>query len=239
VLTTHRGFECTLEEGCWIVRLCRPERRNALDEQLATDLAGCLRDLSSRAPGTPLVLCSDGPAFSAGADVTHLKGVVDRAERERRFADRARTLTPALVELIDALASSDQVTLASIQGAAAGGGWSLALACDLRFAAPEATFWFPEVEYGRPLSEKSIAMLLPKVGQARTAEIVLTARRYSAADLLAFGLVNEVMPAATLMTGVMARSRRLAAMAPSSLCESKRRIRRQADILSLTKVASD
>jgi len=237
-LTTHRGFEATLDEGCWTVRLCRSERRNALDEQLATDLAACFRELSSRAPGTPLVLCSDGTAFSAGADVSYLKGVADRAERERRFADRARTLTPALVELVEALASSDQVTLAAVQGAASGGGWSLALACDLRFAAPEATFWFPEVEYGRPLSEKSIAMLVPKVGQARASEIVLTARRYGAAELLGFGLVNEVVPAGSLMTRVLAQGRRIAAMAPDGLAESKRRIRRQADTLRFAQAAS-
>ena len=225
---TGPGFSVGCSGGCWTVRLERSDRRNALDESTAGALARTFRELSAAAPGTPLILCSQGPAFSAGADVSYLKGVTDRMERERLFAERAKTLTPALVDLIDALSLSDQITIAAVQGPASGGGWSLALACDFRYAAPEAQFWFPEVEYGRPLSEMSISILLPKVGQARTAEIVLSARRFSADDLLALGLVNEVVPADSLQARAMRLASRLAAMAPEGLAESKRRIRRLA-----------
>jgi enoyl-CoA hydratase/carnithine racemase len=222
------GFEAGFADGHWTVTLARPQRRNALDEAFALELAACFRELSASHPGVPMVLRADGPAFSAGADVSFLKGVTDRDERERLFRERARHLTPALVDVVDALARCDLVTIAAVQGAASGGGWSLALACDFRIAAPEATFWFPEAEYGRPLSEMSIAMLLPKVGQARTTEIVLGANRYGAPALHAIGLINEVVPRDALDAHAQRLARRLAAMSPLGLAESKRRIRRLA-----------
>lgn len=212
-------------DGYWTIRLERPERRNALDENFAGSLAQTFAELGRSAPGTPLVLCAAGSAFCAGADISFLKDV-PAADRERTFADRSRTLTPALVRLIEAVQESTLVTIAAVRGAASGGGWALALACDFRIAAPEASFWFPEVEYGRPLSERSIALLLAHVGRARATEIVLAARRFGAAELHTLGLVNEVPAAEEVEERARGLALRLARFSAEGLATSKERIAR-------------
>ncbi|MGE0800915.1 MAG: enoyl-CoA hydratase/isomerase family protein, partial [Lautropia sp.] len=185
-LPTPLGHGVQRADGFWIIELQRAERRNALDETFADALASSFESLARQAPGEPALLCAQGSTFCAGADISFLKGIAP-AERERAFAERARTLTPALVRLMTAVQNSDMVTVAAIQGAASGGGWGLALACDFRIAAADASFWFPEVEYGRPLSERTLSMLLAHVGRARATEIAVSARRFSAAELLARG----------------------------------------------------
>ncbi len=107
-----------------------------------------------------------------------------RRSQFRRLFERATTL----------LENLEQATIARINGHAIGGGWGLNLACDFRVAAAEAQFWLPEVDLGAPLGVGSTTRFVRLVGPARAKEIIMQGRRYTAAELEAFGLVHRVAP---------------------------------------------
>jgi enoyl-CoA hydratase len=219
------GHSIQFAQGYWVIEMQRANRRNALDESFADALSETFSMLGTKAPGAPAILCAEGSAFCAGADISFLTGVPP-SDRDSAFAERAKTLTPALVRLIEAVQQSSLVTIAAVQGAASGGGWSLALACDFRVAATNSIFWFPEVEYGRPLSERTLALLLSHVGRARATEIALAAKRYTAHELVLMGLVNQVVTTEELQPSARKLAQQLAGMSPAGMAMTKHRINR-------------
>jgi enoyl-CoA hydratase len=153
--------------------LSRPERRNAFTTELLRELREHLRD------GTgPVLLTGAGEAFCAGADV--------RADddADERFA--------LMGELLGELRELEAPALAAVHGPAIGGGWGLALACDLCFASRAAVFCLPEVAKGYRLPEPLVRRLREVVGPVRAAELILAGTRWEAADALAAGCVTRV-----------------------------------------------
>jgi enoyl-CoA hydratase/carnithine racemase len=118
----------------------------------------------------------------------------------------------------------EQVTVCAVNGHAVGGGWGMTLACDFRLAAAGAQFWIPEVDLGVPLGVGSTARFVRLVGPALAKEIILTCRRYSAAEAHALGLVHRVVPDGDLMSAVLEYARMLAAKPFRALAECKARI---------------
>jgi enoyl-CoA hydratase/carnithine racemase len=148
------------------------------------------------------------------------------SETERRDAFLARKsqfrrLFERVTSLVEGL---EQATIAAVNGHAIGGGWGLALACDFRVAAAEAQFWIPEVDLGVPLGVASTARFVRLVGPARTKEIVMTCRRYRAAEAKALELVHQVVPRADLEAAVRELADCLAAKPFRALAEMKARI---------------
>ena len=92
------------------------------------------------------------------------------------------------------LESLEQATICMINGHAVGGGWGLTLACDFRIAAAEAQLWIPEVDLGVPLGVASTTRFVRMVGPARAKEIIMSCRRYTAAEACTLGLVTQVVP---------------------------------------------
>src|SRR3954454_18503281 len=126
-------------EGVARVTLDRPEKRNALSIELRVELADALQQT---AQADCLILTGTGPAFCAGMDVTQFGG--DRAHKER--------LVETSVRLFGTLARLPMPVVAAVNGPALAGGFAVALLCDVRVAAPEATFGFPEVGRHIPTS---------------------------------------------------------------------------------------
>jgi enoyl-CoA hydratase/carnithine racemase len=137
-----------------------------------------------------------------------------RTSQFRRLFERANTL----------LENLEQATICAINGHAVGGGWGLTLACDFRFAAAAAELWIPEVDLGVPLGVASTTRFVRLVGPARTKEIVMSGRRYTAAEAYALGLVHRVVPDAQLATAVEEYAELLAAKPFRPLAEMKARI---------------
>jgi enoyl-CoA hydratase/carnithine racemase len=122
------------------------------------------------------------------------------------------------------LENLEQTTIAAINGHAVGGGWGLTLACDFRIAAAEAEMWIPEVDLGVPLGVASTTRFVRLVGPARAKEIIMTCRRYPAAEAQALGLVHRVVPRVELDKTVAAFAAMLAAKPVRPLAEMKARI---------------
>jgi len=146
------------------------------------------RDVSIRAA----VLVGRGRAFTAGMDVHVLHGL---------NAGSARALITDLCGAIDAVHRAPFPVVAAIHGACLGAGFELALACDFRIAAADASFGLPEVRVGVP-SVIQAALLPPLIGPGRAAEMLLLAERVDAARALTWGLVTRVVEPAALAAAV-------------------------------------
>ncbi|WP_374448295.1 enoyl-CoA hydratase/isomerase family protein [Stella sp.] len=209
------------DDGVLTLTLDRPEKRNALDAPLLAEL---IQALEAAAPPRVLVLTGAGDAFCAGADLGPLKGIADPEERRRAFAPHAVRLSEMIGRVMMLLAAPGRISIAAVNGPAVGGGWILAMGCDFRIAADGARFWFPEIELGRAIGEASNDLLTAYAGPALAREIVMLARRYDAAELLALRLLNRVVPRPELLPAAAAMAARLAATDPAALATVKARI---------------
>jgi enoyl-CoA hydratase len=199
----------------------RPEKRNPLNEEIVLEFESLLHQIRDDKDIRVLIFTGSGNTFSAGADLSQVKGITDPAERQRIFAPLGKRRVRLIGRVLHTLVNLEQVTIAAINGYAAGGGWSLALGCDLRIAVEEAEFWFPEVDLGVPLSPASTSLLATHVGPALAKEIIITCRRFKAAELLPLGILNRVVKKADLMSTVRELAQSIAQKNPTAVMASK------------------
>jgi enoyl-CoA hydratase len=162
-----------------LVRLARPESRNALSAEVRTALADSLDRLDADPEVRAIVIAGDENAFSAGEDL---------AELARRLPD-ADAETAAFW---DRLAAVETPTVAAVAGYALGPGCELVLACDMAVADERARFGLPEVTLGLVPGGGGALRLTRAIGRTRAMEHLLTGRRFDAKTALAWGLLNLV-----------------------------------------------
>ena len=162
----------TDRDGCVELVLDRPQRRNAFTTELLRELREHLAAVNG-----PLLLTGAGEAFCAGADL-------DEPGTDERFE--------LMGLLLRELRAMPAPTLAAVHGPAIGGGWGLALACDLCFASRAASFCLPEVAKGFRLPEPLMRRLTEVVGPVRAAELAYAGTRWGAEEALAAGCVTRV-----------------------------------------------
>jgi enoyl-CoA hydratase/carnithine racemase len=175
--------EGRLEGEVAVLTLNRPEKLNALSTALERELSAALDRDDVRA-ARAVVIAGAGRAFSAGADVTEMGDQAPDAVI-RYYAE--------IGGVYERVASWPSPTIAAIHGYCLGGGFELALACDLRIAGRDATFGLPEVEIGILPSSGGTHRLVRAVGAARATELILARRRLSADDAHRIGVVTEVV----------------------------------------------
>ncbi|PSP98117.1 enoyl-CoA hydratase/isomerase family protein [Halobacteriales archaeon QS_4_70_19] len=179
-----------------IVTLDRPDQRNALTGDALEAVREAVRD-----PPPVVHIRGEGAAFSAGADLGEVRRVatmVDAAAGdEPTSADEARNVVGPFVRAgqrtTRAVAQSDAVVVAGVDGAARGGGVELALACDLRIATPDATFAEPGVTFGLFGAWGGTARLPRVVGQGDALDLSLSGRVVGADEALRMGLVQRIV----------------------------------------------
>ena len=192
-----------------LVTLRRPEKRNALSIELRRELADALTALSEDDGIGCIVLTGAGSAFCAGMDTAQFGG--DRAHR-RRLVD---TSTIAF----HAAAGCKRPMVAAVNGPALAGGFALALLCDLRIAAAEATFGYPELPRGIPPSYAAARAVLPAtVAQ----DLCLTGRIVRAPEARRLGIVRETVTGDVVARGLELAAR-VAALPRKAVLETKRR----------------
>lgn len=206
----------------WLT-LNRPERRNALGDDLLHALVDALTELRDDASTRVVVLTGAAPVFCAGAEAK-VKSDTPDDQRRTAFAGRKssfRRLFERSTQLLDNL---EQVTIAMVNGHAIGAGWGLALACDFRIASDKAQFWIPEVDLGVLLGVGSTTRLVRAVGPQRAKEVVLEGRRFAAEELHGMGMVTRVAPPQELEATTLAFAEAMAAKPFSPLAQMKARI---------------
>lgn len=208
-----------------LVAMDRAGKRNAMNEQLLTELRMAVEQQARDDDVAVVVLTGNGTVFSAGADRSAVAGL-EGDRRTEVFAPIAAHLSALIGEVVFQLVSMPKMVVAAVNGHAAGGGMMTALGCDFRIAADDALFWMPEVELGRAISEPAMETLLLHAGPAVTRDIVATARRMSAAGMVRLGLVNRAVPRQDVMATSMAFARSLAERDARALRTIKERANR-------------
>ena len=199
----------------------RPEKRNPLNEEILLELEDMLHQVRDDPQVRVMIFTGSGNTFSAGADLSQTRGINDEQERQRVFAQYRKRRGRLVGRVLEVLVNLEPITIAAINGYAVGGGWALALGCDFKIAVEEAQFWFPEVDLGVPLSAGATALLAAHVGPTRAKEIIITCRRYKAAELLTMGLLNRVVKKDELHPAVKELAQSLIAKNQTAVMGSK------------------
>jgi 2-(1,2-epoxy-1,2-dihydrophenyl)acetyl-CoA isomerase len=210
-----------VEGGVATLSLDRPEKRNAIDSRMHGDLAAAL-DLVAADPAIrALVLTGRGSAFCSGQDLTEV--ATARADENFRVDEHIRATFNALVLRLRAV---DVPVIASVNGVAAGAGWSLALAADLRIASEDASFTQAFTKIGLIPDTGSTWFLPELVGTSRALQLMYSGEVVSATRALDWGLVNEVVPAEQLASRTAELAAHLAAMPTTALALTRRAVLR-------------
>jgi enoyl-CoA hydratase len=216
-------------DGVALVTLRRPERLNALSWELIDELHETLAAIGRDAAIRVVILTGEGRGFCSGLDISGaeifaaddtVEQVMDRQERVAGLALALRALP--------------QPVIAAVNGAAAGGGLALALASDVRLAAPEARFNVAFVRIGLSGCDVGVSHLLPRiVGLGMASELMLTGRLIDAGEALRIGLVNRVVPSGELLDAARALAAEIARNAPFAVRMTKQVLHRNVDAGSL------
>jgi len=202
--------------------LDRPDALNAVSTAMARALTDATARVSADADVRCVVLTSSQDrAFCVGADLKERNGFTDADLMDQRPV--ARAAYRGVLEL-------PVPAIAAVEGYALGGGFELALSCDLIVAGETATVGLPEVSVGVIPGGGGTQLLTRRVGSARAAEMIFTARRLAAPQALARGAVDEVVPAGTARQRALALAREIAANSPVGLRQAKRAMRLGADV---------
>lgn len=170
--------------------LNRPNRLNALSAQVLDELAQAAPWFDRQTNVKVVVIQGAGRAFSAGAD---LKAPVIDPARKMDWAAR-RDQAQLGLRMTTSIGQMKAVTIARVHGYAIGGAFLLMMACDFRIAAEGTLFSIPEIDLGIPLSWGGIPKLVAEIGPAMTRDLVMTCRRFDAAEAKSIGILNRVVP---------------------------------------------
>jgi 2-(1,2-epoxy-1,2-dihydrophenyl)acetyl-CoA isomerase len=204
-------------DGVLTLALNRPDKLNAFDDALATALLAALTEAGSDPTVRVVVLTGSERAFSAGQDLDEL------FDAEAGLAHSVREhLRASFNRIAIALRTIDKPVIAAVGGVAAGVGLSLALACDLRFAADDARFTLGFSRIGLIPDGGASVMLPLLIGLGRALELAWTSDVIDAAEAHRIGLVNRVVPAISLGDDTAAFARKLAGMSGSAVALTKR-----------------
>lgn len=206
-----------VEDRVAVIRLNRPEVLNAWSGQMGRDLTAAVDRAATDPQVRAVLLCGAGRAFCAGAD---LKEPYSRTPTGH--LDLRSTIEKISTPLIMALREAPKPVIAAVQGAAAGIGASLALACDLVVAAESAYFLLAFTRVGLVPDGGGAAFVNARIGPTRAAELALLADRLPAATALEWGLINRLHPVEELESEAMSLARRLADGPPLAYANTKR-----------------
>jgi len=207
-MAAYDGVLVDIEEGIGTLTLNRPEKLNAFDRGMCRDLIDALRMLSGSEQVRVILLTGAGRGFCAGADLGTL-------------AEGAAELVGAGREVPVLIRTAPQPVLAAVNGPAAGGGANLALACDYRIASDQASIGQVFHKLGL-VPDWGGSFFLPRlVGTAKALELVWSARMVLAAEALALGLFDRVVPHERLQAEARALARLWASHPPLAVRRAK------------------
>ncbi|MGJ8545045.1 MAG: enoyl-CoA hydratase family protein [Sulfitobacter sp.] len=200
-------FQCDINEGVATVRLDRPERKNPLTFDSYAELRDWFRDLVYDDEVKAVVFASNGGNFSSGGDVHDIIGPLTRMNMKELLR-----FTRMTGDLVKAIVNCGKPVIAAVDGICVGAGAIIAMASDLRIAAPEAKTAFLFTRVGLAGCDMGACAILPRIiGQGRAAELLYTGRSMSAQEGEGWGFFNRVVPADALEAAAQEMAQRIAA----------------------------
>ncbi|TMA21462.1 MAG: crotonase/enoyl-CoA hydratase family protein [Deltaproteobacteria bacterium] len=208
----------------------RPKVRNAVDRPTAEALSAAFRTFDADPDASVAVLCGEGEAFCAGADLKAI--AAGGSERNRIAPDGDGPMGPSRLLL-------DKPVIAAIEGHAVAGGLELALWCDLRVVAEDAVLGVFCRRWGVPLIDGGTIRLPRLIGLSRALDLILTGRPVSAAEALQMGLANRVVPRGTARASAEGLAREIAAFPQLCMRGDRRSAYEQVDLNMLDAVQNE
>ncbi len=212
-------FNIEIEGPVARLTLANPQRRNALSLELMRRLTEALQELGDKTGIGVIVVAGEGPAFSAGHDLSEM------VDRDAQFYD---DLFEACTELMDAIHAVPQPVIAEVDGVATAAGCQLVAACDLAVASAESTFATPGVRIGLFCSTPMVP-ISRAVGRKRAMEMLLTGEPIDAATAAEWGLVNRVVPPDQLRAAVGELAAQITRYSDDTIAIGKQAFYRQLD----------
>ncbi|MDZ4716312.1 MAG: enoyl-CoA hydratase-related protein [Cytophagales bacterium] len=203
-------IDYTAKNRIGYITLNRPDKRNALNQEMVSELRNAFATAADDPEAKVVVLKANGDAFCAGADLAYLQQL-QKFSYEENLEDSRN-----LKALYHQVYTLPKVVIAQVEGSAIAGGSGLVTVCDFAFAIPEAKFGYTEVRIGF-IPAIVMAFLLRKIGEAKARELLLTGKLIVAAEACALGMVTQVVDrgnmeaavtqfAANLVTGASGQS---------------------------------
>ena len=207
--------------GIATLTIDRQDKLNAINPQVVEEIGQSLIELEVTGPRVIIVTGAGDRAFVAGADITAM------SEMDAIDAKRFAELGHAATALLD---RSPIPTIAAVNGFALGGGCEIALSCDIRIAAENALFGFPEVGLGILPGMGGTQRLPRLVGPALAKELIFSARRIGAEEAKDMGLVNRVVPEGEALSAARELASEIAANGPVAVRHAKAAANKALDI---------
>lgn len=192
-----------------IITLNRPERLNAMNPDLLTGFIKYLHIAREDKEVATVILTGTGRAFCAGEDLKE-------SSKEKSFETWIKE-GEMHQEVQRVILRLDKPLIAAIKGYAVGGGCEFAMSCDIRIAAEDAKFGFPETGVGFTVTQAGTKLLSQLVGLGKAKELVFTGEFIDADEALRIGLVNRVVPGENLMDEALAMARKIGEKSALSL----------------------
>lgn len=207
-------IRCLGKDGTMRLVLNRPEKHNAMNEQMIRELTDAARTIAADPGIRAVVLEAEGESFCAGGDLDWMKDQFAADDAARQVEARA------LFGMLDALDRLPQLVIGSIHGAALGGGVGLVSICDVALAGPRARFALTETRLG--LIPATIApFMMRRIGLAALRAHALHGTIFSAAEAQAMGLISECVEEAGMAEAVARHVSRVLACAPGAVAAAK------------------
>lgn len=196
----------------WI-RLNRPGAANAINAQMRSELAAAFDEAANNPSVRSIVICGEGKSFAAGSDVRELSALTPAQSVE---------LSERIAHFHSLISKVGKPVIAAINGWCLGGGFELALACDIRIASQTARFGLPEPTLGLIAGGGGIPRLAKLAGPGVARHMCLTAEIIEANQALDRGIVSAVVPVEELEAAVSKLTDRIADLAPIAVAQIKR-----------------
>ncbi len=181
----------SLENGIFTITINRPDKLNALNRQVLTDLDKALDEVDNNTEIRSVIITGSGPkAFVAGADISEFTGLTK---------EQGLTLAKRGQDIFFRIENNKKPIIAAVNGFALGGGCEMAMACHFRLCSDNAKFGQPEVNLGLIPGYGGTQRLTQLIGKGRSMEMLVSANMIDANTALQFGLVNYVVSSAELL----------------------------------------
>jgi enoyl-CoA hydratase len=228
----YQNLEVSREGHVGLIKINRPEALNALNSLTFDELSHALDQFNQDESVRSVIITGQGKAFVAGADIAELRDM--DAFQSRRFSQKGQ-------RVFDQIEALGKPVIAAVNGFCLGGGCELAMACDIRVASERARFGQPEVNLGTTPGFAGTQRLPRLVGEGRAKELLMTGDIIDAQTACAYGLVNKVVEADTLMDQVMALAEKINSKGPLAISMVKSVVHKglQVDLTSGSAMESD
>ncbi|WP_298872161.1 enoyl-CoA hydratase/isomerase family protein [uncultured Bradyrhizobium sp.] len=216
---TNQLIEFSVASGVATIVLDRPDRRNAMSDDMRSEFVDALHSVASDRAIRALVLTGRGSAFCAGGDISGMKRRLDAPQGEVAFNGWSRQQGVHRAQTL--LLNLPKPTIAAVNGAAAGLGADTALACDFVIGSERSKFTWSYIKRGLIPDGGALYFLPRRVGLARAKELIFTGRMVEAEEALTLGILDRKVAADEVLPAAQAWAAELAQVSPTALALGK------------------